>query len=168
MSLSFVPTFSLMPNKNLYAGKEATVRTGHETTDWFQTGKGVYQGCIIIHADFFCCLFIYFYWRLIILQYCSGFCPHWHESTMGVHVSPILNPLPTPSLSHPLGCPSAQALSGLLHASKMDWSGTSGKQPACLHRWLFNFYAEYILWNGGLNETQAGIKIARRNINNLR
>ena len=42
-----------MPNKNLYAGQEATVRTGHETTDWFQTGKGVYQGCIIIHADFF-------------------------------------------------------------------------------------------------------------------
>ena len=32
--------------RNLYAGQEATVRTGHETTDWFQIGKGVYQGCI--------------------------------------------------------------------------------------------------------------------------
>ena len=34
--------------------------------------------------------------------------------------------------------------------------------------WLFNFYAEYVMWNAGLNESQAGIKIARRNINNLR
>ena len=38
--------------RNLYAGKEATVRTGHGTTDWFQTGKGLYQGCILS-----CCLF---------------------------------------------------------------------------------------------------------------
>ena len=64
--------------RNLYAGQEATVRTGHGTTDWFQIGKGVCQGC------------------------------------------------------------------------------------------LFNFYAEYIMRNAGLEETQAGIKIARRNINNLR
>ena len=49
----------------------------------------------------------------------------------------------------------------------MDWSGDSGKEPACLHRWLFNFYAENIMWNEGLDE-QAGIKISRRNINNLR
>ena len=69
--------------RNLYAGQEATVRTGHGTTDWFQIGKGVCQGC-------------------------------------------ILSP------------------------------------------WLFNLYAEYILWNAGLDEAQAGIKIARRNINNLR
>ena len=47
MSLSFVPTFSLMPTRNLYAGQEAPVRTGHETTNWFQTGKGVHQGCIL-------------------------------------------------------------------------------------------------------------------------
>ena len=67
----------------LYAGQEATVRTGHGTTDWFQIGKGVCQGCI--------------------------------------------------------------------------WS-------PC----LFNFYAEYIMRNSGLYESQAGIKIARRNINNLR
>ena len=68
---------------NLYAGQEATDRTGHGTTDWFQIGKGVRQGC-------------------------------------------ILSP------------------------------------------YLFNFYAEYIMRNVGLEETQAGIKIAGRNINNLR
>ena len=69
--------------RNLYAGQEATVRTGHGTTDWFQIGKGVHQGCIL---------------------------------------SPC----------------------------------------------LFNLYAEYIMRNAGLEEAQAGIKIARRNINNLR
>ena len=69
--------------RNLYAGQEATVRTGHGTTDWFQTGKGVRQGCIL---------------------------------------SPC----------------------------------------------LFNLYAEYIVRHTGLDETQAGIKIAGRNINNLR
>ena len=69
--------------RNLYVGQEATVRTGHGTTDWFQIGKGVHQGCIL---------------------------------------SPC----------------------------------------------LFNLYAEYIMRNGGLNEAQAGIKTARRNINNLR
>ena len=68
---------------NLYAVQEATVRIGHGTTDWFQIGKGVHQGCIL---------------------------------------SPC----------------------------------------------LFNLYAEYIKQNARLDETQAGIKIARRNINNLR
>ena len=68
---------------NTYAGQEATVRTGHGTTDWFQTGKGVRQGC---------------------------------------RLSPC----------------------------------------------LFNFYAEYIMRNAGLEEAQAGIKIAGRNINNLK
>ena len=67
--------------RNLYAGQEATVRTGHGTADWFQIGKGVRQGCIL---------------------------------------SPC----------------------------------------------LFNLYAEYIMRNAGLEETQAGIKIAGRNINN--
>ena len=69
--------------RNLYAGQEATVRTGHGTTDWFQIRKGVRQGCVL---------------------------------------SPC----------------------------------------------LFNLYAEYIIRNAGLEETQAGIKIAGRNINNLR
>ena len=69
--------------RNLYAGQEATVRTGHGKTDWFQIGKGVRQGCIL---------------------------------------------------------------------------------SSC----LFNLYAEYNMRNAGLEEAQAGIKIARRNINNLR
>ena len=69
--------------RNLYAGQEATVRTGHGTTDWFQVGKGVRQGCIL---------------------------------------SPC----------------------------------------------LLNLYAEYIIRNAGLDEAQAGIKVAERNINNLR
>ena len=69
--------------RNLYAGQEAIVRTRHGTTDWFQIGKGVPQGCIL---------------------------------------SPC----------------------------------------------LFNLYAEYIMWNAGLDEAQAGIKIYGRNINNLR
>ena len=68
--------------RNLYAGQEATVRSGHGTIDWFQIGKGVCQGCIL---------------------------------------SPC----------------------------------------------LFNFYAEYIMRNAGLDEAQTGIKIAGRNINNL-
>src|SRR5574340_1046584 len=74
--------------RKLYADQEATVRTGHETTDWFQIGKGVRQDCLTY---------------LSILSAC-----------------------------------------------------------------LFNFYAEYIMRNAGLEEAQAGIKIARRNINNLR
>ena len=69
--------------RNLYAGQEATVRTGHGTADWFHIGKGVHQGCI--------------------LSPCS-----------------------------------------------------------------FNLYADYIMRYAGLKEAQAGIKIARRNINNLR
>ena len=69
--------------RNLYAGQEAAVRTGHGTTDWFQIKKGVRQGCML---------------------------------------------------------------------------------SSC----LFNFYSEFIMRNAGLDEAQAGIKIARRNINNLR
>ena len=69
--------------KNLYAGEEATVRTGQGKTDWFQIGKEVFQGCLL---------------------------------------------------------------------------------PSC----LFNLYAEYIMRNAGLDEAQAGFKIAGRNINNLR
>ena len=78
-----IPDHLICLLRNLYAGQEATVRTGHGTTDCFQIGKGVRQGCIL---------------------------------------SPC----------------------------------------------LFNLYAEYIMRNAGLKEAQAGIKIARRNINNLR
>ena len=69
--------------RNLYAGQEATVRTGHRTTDWFQIGKGICKDCI-------------------------------------------------------------------------------------LSLYLFSLYAEYIMRNAGLDEAEAGIKIAERNINNLR
>ena len=78
-----IPDHLICLLRNLYAGQEATVRTGHETTDWFQIGKGVRQGCML---------------------------------------SPC----------------------------------------------LFNLYAEYIMRNVRLDESQAGIKIAGRNINNLR
>ena len=78
-----IPDYLTCFLRNLYAGQEATVRTGHGATDWFQIGKGVRQGCIL---------------------------------------SPC----------------------------------------------LFNFYAENIMRNAGLEEAQAGIKIARRTINNLR
>ena len=77
-----IPDHLTCPLRNLYAGQEATARTRHGTTDWFQTGKGLCRGCIL---------------------------------------SPC----------------------------------------------LFNLNAEYIMWNTGLEEAQAGIKIARRNISNL-
>ena len=78
-----IPDHLICLLRNLYAGQEATVKTGHGTTDWFQIGRGVYQGC-------------------------------------------ILSP------------------------------------------YLFNLHTEYILQNAGLDEAQAEIKIAGRNINNLR
>ena len=86
---TFLPPCTSKPDhltcllRNLYAGQEATVKTGHRTKNWFQIGKGGHQGCIL---------------------------------------SPC----------------------------------------------LFNLYAEYIMRNAGLEEAQAGIKIAERNINNLR
>ena len=66
--------------------------------------------------------FIYFNWRLITLQYCIGFAIHQHESAMGIHVLPILNP-PShlPPRTIPLGHPSAPAPSILYPALNLDW-----------------------------------------------
>ena len=53
-----IPNYLTCPLRNLYAGQEATVRTGHGTTDWFQIGKGICQGCILspclfnLYADY--------------------------------------------------------------------------------------------------------------------
>ena len=66
--------------------------------------------------------FIYFNWRLITLQYCTGFAIHQHVSATGIHVFPILNsPSHLPPHIIPLGHPSAPALSILYHASNLDW-----------------------------------------------
>ena len=62
---------------------------------------------------------IYFNLRLVILQYCCGFAIHWHESTTGLHVFPILNPPPSPY--HPSGHPSAPAPSIQYRALNLDW-----------------------------------------------
>ena len=83
LKVMVIPDYLTRLLRNLYAGQEATVRTGHGTTDWFRIGKGTHQGCIL---------------------------------------SPC----------------------------------------------LFNLYAEYIMRNAGLEEAQAGIKIARRSISNLK
>ena len=78
----------------------------------------------------FCCyhniLFIFlninlFNWRLITLQYCTDFAIHQHESTVGVHVLPILTTLPPPPRTIPLGHPSAPAPSIQYPASNLDW-----------------------------------------------
>ena len=77
---------------------------------------------MIKHMNFFKQL-IHFNWKIIILQYCDGFCIHQHESAMGAHVSP--NPEPPSHLSPhciPLGCSRALALSVLLRTWNLDWS----------------------------------------------
>ena len=62
-------------------------------------------------------------WRLITLQHCSGFAIHWHESAMGLHLFPILNPLSPPSPSQPSG--SSQCTSPEHPASKLNWWSVS-------------------------------------------
>ena len=99
------------------------------------------------------CDFILFYLFLKILfllhfalQYCIASATHQHESATGVCVFPILNPFPPPSPYHPS------------RSSQCN----SPKHP------VSDLYAEYILRNAGLEKAQAGIKVAGRNINNLR
>ena len=70
--------------------------------------------------------FIYFNWRLITLQYCTGFAIYQHESATGVHVFPILNPLSLlPPCTITLGHLSAPAPSIQYHASNLDWQFVS-------------------------------------------
>ena len=68
----------------------------------------------------------------------------------------------------PQGHPSAPALSTLSHASNLNWRSVSHMVIYMFQCYSFNLYAEYIMRNTGLEEAQAGIKSARRNINNLR
>ena len=113
--------------RNLYAGQEATIRTGHGTTDCFQIGKGVCQGCILSP-----CLFNLYaeYWRRI-----------WQPT-----------PVFLPGESH-----GRRSLVGYSPRGRRE-SGTTEQLHLC------RVHHE----NAGLDEAHAGIKIAGRNINNLR
>jgi len=75
----------------------------HKCTYWNVMNRFFSKSFIFLICSFFIYKFIYFNWRLITLQYCSGFAKHWHDFATAVHVFPILNPLPTPSPSHSSG-----------------------------------------------------------------
>ena len=106
--------------RNLYAGQEATVRTGHGTTDWFQIGKGVHQGCILppcLFNFFFKKIFNFFYFT-ILYWFCHTLTWIHHRCTWVPNPEP-----PTHHLPHiiPLGHPSAPAPSILYPVSNLDW-----------------------------------------------
>ena len=117
--------------RNLHAGQEATVRTRHGTTDWFQIGKGVQQGCILSPC--------------LVNLYAEYIIP---EKEMATHSSILAWRIP--GTEEPGGLPSMGS-----HRIRHNWSDLAAA-------------AEYIMRNAGLDEAQAGIKVARRNINNLR
>ena len=134
--------------RNLYAGQEATVRTGHGTTDWFQIGKGVRQGCILspclfnLYTKAFDCVDHNKLWKIL------------QEMGIPDHLTCLLRNL--------YAGQEARVRNG--HGTT-DWFQIGkGVLSPC----LFNLYAEYIMRNSGLEKAQAGIKIARRNINTLR
>ena len=102
---------------------------GHMTTDNYTT---------LGFNSFFKKKLIYFNWRIITLQYCSGFTIQSHESAMGVSVFPILNPPShVPPHTIPLGHPSAPAPSILYHASNVDWQSVS-------HRLIYMFQCYFL------------------------
>jgi len=126
--------------RNLYAGQEATVRTGHGTTDWFQIGKGVRQGCILSP-----CLFN-LYAEYIMRN--AGL----EEAQAGIKIA-----LDEISITNA----GQEATVRTAHGTT-DWFqiGKGVSQGCILSPCLFNLYAEYIMRNAGLEEAQAGIKIA--------
>ena len=124
--------------RNLYAGQEATVRTGHGTMDWFQIGKGVRQGCI--------------------LSPCSVQSVQSRPHGLQHARLPYLSPTPGACSN---SCPLSQQCHPTISSSVVPFS-------SCLQSpYLLNLYSEYIIQNAGLDEVQAGIKISKRNINNL-
>ena len=145
--------------RNVYSGQEATVRTGCGTTDWFQIGKGVRQSCILSP-----CLFNLTRASLVAQR---------------VKSQPSMRKTQVQSLGQedPLGDGNGTPLQYSCLENPMDrgaWQATvhgvakSRTQLSDFTFTLFNLYAEYIMRNTGLEEAQAGIKIAGRNINNLR
>ena len=165
--------------RNLYVGQEATVRTGHGTTDWFQTGKGVCQGCISSP-----CLFKLYAEYIgegngTPLQYSCQENPMdggaWKAAVHGVaegqtrlsdftftfHFDALGKEMATHSSVLAWRIPGTGEPGGPLsmgsHRVGHDWSDLAAAAAA-----------EYIMRNAGLEEAQARIKIARRNINNLR
>ena len=123
-------SFSTMPLRFIHGVANGKI-------SFFLIGWITFHCVIYITPSSFYLLFIYFNWRLITLQYCSGFAIHWHESAMGVHVFPILNPpptsLPTPSL-WVIPVPQPQA-PRLMH---WTWTGNS------FHIWYYTCFNDIL------------------------
>ena len=125
---------------NLYANQETTVRTGHGTTDWFQFGNG--EGKIIL-----------------LFGYVERYPTSLKEMGIPDHLTCLLRNLYA-----------GQEVTVRTGDGTTDWFqiGKGVCQGCILPPCLFNFYAEDIMQNARLDESQTGIKIAGRNINNLR
>ena len=150
--------------------KEQTVRTRHGKMDWLQIGKGVHQGCVFSLVQFSHSFVSDSLWPHG-LQHARPPCPSPTPEFTQTHVHWVGDAIQP---SHPPSSPSPLAFNLSQHQSLFQWISSShqvakGVHQSCvLSPCLFNLYAEYIMQNAGLDEAQAGIKIARRNINNLR
>ena len=164
--------------RNLYAGQEASVRTAHGTIDWFQTGKGVRQGCILSP-----CLFRQWHPTPVLLPGKShGWrtlvgCSPWdcEESDMTERLQfPFSLPCIGEGNGNPLQCSCLEnprdggAWWAAVYGVSQSWTRLMGLSSSSSSSCLFNLCAEYITRNAGLDEAQAGTKIAGRNIKNLR